>query len=189
MTCLSEPELLAASRAGDPEAFCALTAEYTAALLGQAHALCRRDHALAEDLAQETLVEAWKNLSRYDEGRCRLSTWLYAILLHRHRRALRRARVRPFFCLDAAARDAALRRLHALEGSPPDDLDARERAGQVRRAVATLPAKHAEVVRLRFFAGASLEEIAAATGCALGTVESRLHHALEKLREVNLPDA
>ena len=187
MACLSKSELLAASRVGYLDAFCTLTAEHAATLHGQAQALCRNDHALAEDLAQETFVEAWKSLSLYDEARCRLSTWLYAILLHRHRRALRRARVRPFFCLDAASRDAALARLHALGGSPSDDLEARECAEEVRRAVTALPAKYAEVIQLRFFAGASLQEIAAATGCALGTTKSRLHHALKKLREKNLP--
>ena len=183
----STSALLAAARAGEAGAFCALIAGHEAALLGQARALCRDDHALAEDLAQETLIEAWKSLRRYDETRCRLTTWLYAILLHRHRKALRRARVRPFFCLDAASRDTALRRLRTLEGSPADAMDDRERAGELRRAVAALPPKHAEVIRLRFFADASLEEIAVATGCAPGTVKSRLHHALEKLRSKNLP--
>jgi len=46
------------------------------------------------------------------------------------------------------------------------------------------------VIELRFFAGASLGEIATLVGCPLGTVKSRLHHALEKLRlgtgDVNL---
>ena len=99
---------------------------------------------------------------------------------------MRRARVRPFFCLDAASRDAALRSLHTLESTPADAIDDQERAGELRRAVSALPPKQAEVVRLRFFADASLEEIAAATGCAPGTVKSRLHHALERLRAKNL---
>lgn len=187
--CPSTTGPLAAARAGDAGAFCALIAGRETTLLGQARALCRHDHALAEDLAQETLVEAWKSLRRFDENRCRLATWLYAILLHRHRKALRRARVRPFFCLDAASRSVALERLHALGDSPADAIDGRERAGDLRRAVASLPPKHAEVIRLRFFADASLEEIAAATGCAPGTVKSRLHHALEKLRAKNLRGA
>jgi RNA polymerase sigma-70 factor (ECF subfamily) len=52
--------------------------------------------------------------------------------------------------------------------------------------VASLPEEHRLVVELRFFAGATLDEIAAALGCPLGTVKSRLHHALEKLRQMNL---
>jgi RNA polymerase sigma-70 factor (ECF subfamily) len=48
--------------------------------------------------------------------------------------------------------------------------------------VAALPDEHRVVVGLRFFAGLSLDEIATLLGCPLGTVKSRLHHALEKLR-------
>ena len=50
----------------------------------------------------------------------------------------------------------------------------------------SLAEEHRLVVELRFFAGATLEEIAAVLGCPLGTVKSRLHHALEKLRKMNL---
>lgn len=52
------------------------------------------DPSLAEDLVSETLVEAWRSLHRYNRT-CRFSTWLFSILLHRHRKHLRRARSRP----------------------------------------------------------------------------------------------
>jgi RNA polymerase sigma-70 factor (ECF subfamily) len=45
-----------------------------------------------------------------------------------------------------------------------------------------LPAKHQQVVYLRFYVDDSLEGIAAALGCPVGTVKSRLFHALDKLR-------
>ena len=64
--------------------------------------------------------------------------------------------------------------------------EASEDARRVRQAVASLPEEHRLVVELRFFAGATLEEIAAALDCPLGTVKSRLHHALEKLRQMKL---
>ena len=48
----------------------------------------------------------------------------------------------------------------------------------------SLPEKHRQVVLLRFFEDASLEEIAGALDCSVGTVKSRLHHALEKLRRM-----
>ena len=92
-------ELLAASRAGDPEAFCTLITEHEVHLLGQACALCRNDHGLAEDLAQETLVEAWRSLGRYDEARCRLATWLW----FRPRR-FRPGPLRPLDCLSRQRR-------------------------------------------------------------------------------------
>ena len=64
----------------------------------------------------------------------------------------------------------------------------RRACGSLAPGRATLPEKHRQVIHLRFYADASLEEIAAALGCAIGTVKSRLHHGLEKLRrsQVNL---
>ena len=86
-------ELLRRARAGDAPAFCRLTEPLQARLLRQAAALAG-DPSVAEDLVSETLVEAWRSLQRYDES-CRFSTWLYAILLHRHQKSVRRARSRP----------------------------------------------------------------------------------------------
>ena len=85
--------LLAQARQGDAPAFCQLVQPLEARLLRQAIALCR-DPSAAEDLVSETLVQAWKSLLTYNET-SRLSTWLYAILLHRHQKDLRAARSRP----------------------------------------------------------------------------------------------
>ena len=179
-----DPFLLAAARLGDAGAFCALIRGHEPRLLNQAIGLCH-NKSLSEDLVQETLVEAWKSLARFD-GSCRLSTWLYAILLNRHRKALRHARIRPFFCLGAEARDEALRTLHALDGTPEDAAVRQEGVAMLQSRVNALPGKHREVIQLRFFSEASLEEIAAALGISLGTVKSRLFNALEKLRKMNL---
>ena len=69
---------------------------------------------------------------------------------------------------------------------PDRSAETSEDARRVRQAVASLPEEHRLVVELRFFAGATLDEIAAALDCPLGTVKSRLHHGLEKLRRMNL---
>jgi RNA polymerase sigma-70 factor (ECF subfamily) len=65
-----------------------------------------------------------------------------------------------------------------------------EAAIQLKRCVEMLPEKHREIIQLRFFEDASLPDMAAVLGCSVGTVKSRLHHALEKLRKMkmNLPD-
>src|SRR5438034_10464433 len=89
----TEQELLFRAREGDAPAFCLLLEPRQARLLRQAVALSG-DLSAAEDLVSETLVEAWKSLSRYDET-CRLSTWLYSILQHRHLKVVRRARALP----------------------------------------------------------------------------------------------
>ena len=65
---------------------------------------------------------------------------------------------------------------------PPSSTNRPRRCGT---CIQTLPVKHQQVIFLRFYADDSLEGIAAALGCSVGTVKSRLFHALDKLREMN----
>lgn len=179
--------LLARAKAGDAQAFCELAAPQEARLLEEARGLCR-DPSTAEDLAAETLAEAWRSLARYDQT-CRLGTWLFSILLHRYQKHLRRARSRP---IPLAQMPAAEVEVHQREQenvpsaapSPAEAAEQREADDRIRGALESLPEKHRQVVLLRFFEDASLPEIAALLGCSVGTVKSRLHYALEKLREM-----
>jgi RNA polymerase sigma-70 factor (ECF subfamily) len=186
-------ELLARARAGDAPAFCQLIEPLQARLLRQAVALTG-DVSVAEDLVSETLVEAWKSLARYDES-CRFSTWLYAILLHRRQKWVRRARSRPLALawLPAFRRDALTARhehLPSPEPSPSECAVQNEFSTRLRECVDRLPERHRRVILLRFFQDASLSDMARVLGCSVGTVKSRLHHALEKLRKMkmNLPE-
>jgi RNA polymerase sigma-70 factor (ECF subfamily) len=173
-----ENDLIRCSQAGKGSAFQRLANEYAAPLWRCALSLCKDRH-FADDLVQETLIEAWRCLGRFDGRRSRFSTWLYGILRHRFLKGLRQNAARSF-AVDALARESC--------AVPPPDLsaEASEDAQRIRRAVKSLPEEHRLVIELRFFAGMALEEIAATLGCPLGTVKSRLHHALEKLRQMNL---
>lgn len=173
-----ERELIDRAQAGEVIAFERLAEQHAARLWRCALALGKDGH-WAEDLAQETLVEAWRSLARFD-GRCQLSTWLYGILRHRFLKGRRHQNVAKPSAPDA------LGQVPCTASTPDRSAEASEDAQRVRRAVASLPEGHRLVVELRFFAGATLDEIAAALGCPLGTVKSRLHHALEKLRQMNL---
>lgn len=190
----AEPEtsaaLLTRARAGDPEAFCQLGRQYENRLLRNACSVCGQA-GLAEELARETLVEAWKSLHRYD-GRCQFFTWLCAILLHRYRNVLRARHPFPFSALARREHANAIRQLENLpdtRSAPDEAAQQAERALLLRRSLERLPARQREVVYLRFYVDESLESIAAALRCSVGTVKSRLFHGLEKLRamrELNL---
>jgi len=185
-----EPSLiLTQARAGDAEAFCEVAQAHETRLFRQAVALCQ-DETLAEDLVAETLIEAWRSLARFD-ATCRFSTWLYAILLHRYLKWVRRAASRPvslarFPVAEARQRQQAQEALPDAGNSPADIVASRDAADAMRQAMTQLPDKHQTVLLLRFFEDASLPEIAAALGCSVGTVKSRLHHGLERLRRMNL---
>ena len=176
--------LLDRAQEGDTEAFGEICRAYETRLLRQALTLCG-DATLSEDLAQDTLVEAWKCLRRYN-GRCQFFTWLCAILLNRYRNTVRQKRPISFSSLAADHEDVAnLEKLPGHDSSPDHAAELREEAALVFQCVETLPTKHQEVIYLRFYVDNSLEGIAAALGCSVGTVKSRLFRALEKLWGMN----
>jgi RNA polymerase sigma-70 factor (ECF subfamily) len=177
--------LLDQARAGDAEAFSEICRVHGTRLLRQAVALCG-NLTLAEDLAQDTLVEAWKCLHRYN-GRCQFFTWLCAILLNRYRNALRKNCLRPASAPGGRDQDELEKQTNLPDHTalPDRAAELREQAVLVRQCVQTLPAKHQQVIYLRFYVDDSLEGIAAALGCSVGTVKSRLFHALDKLRKMN----
>ncbi|MGO8927606.1 MAG: RNA polymerase sigma factor [Limisphaerales bacterium] len=178
--------LLDQARAGDAEAFGAVCRMYETRLLRQAMTLCGQA-SLAEDLAQDTLVEAWKCLRRYN-GQCQFFTWLCAILLNRYRNTVRQRRPLPFSAFPEHDRHEFEHRFGRLadpESLPDEAVQRRERAALVRSCIEALPTKQQQVIYLRFYVDDSLGGIAAALGCSVGTVKSRLFHALDKLRGMN----
>lgn len=182
--------LLEEARAGDAEAYGEVYRVYATRLLRQAMTLCG-NVALAEELAQDTLVEAWKCLRRYN-GQCEFFTWLCAILLNRYRNSLRNNRLLPVSNLGCRDLDEFANAVEtgADRGSLPDEAAAlREQSALVRKCLQSLPPKHQQVIYLRFYVDDSLDGIAAALGCSVGTVKSRLFHALDKLRSINALNA
>jgi RNA polymerase sigma-70 factor (ECF subfamily) len=172
-------ELVTLARDGDVRAFSRLMEAHQPRLMGQALAFCG-EMQRAQDLVQETMIAAWKSLRRYD-GSCRLFTWLYVILLRQHQRALGWfARRLPL----PTAEQLAAAALHESATTQDGDTTMAVESDLLRAMVAALPTRHREVIRLRFYADASEAEMAAALGISQGTVKSRLHHALEKLRRM-----
>lgn len=172
----TESELVRRAMAGDDAAGRRLLILHAPKLLKSATVLARDPH-LAEDITQESLIEAMNSLDRFD-GRCLFATWLHGILRHRYLKSLRADRRRP-----TPIDDGPLMRLCGEESDPSLGLDSAEESAVLRQEVAALADAHREVIELRFFAEASLAEIAAALDIPVGTVKSRLHHALEKLRQ------
>jgi len=183
---VDDRSLLARVHAGDIEGFSEICRSYETRLVRKAMALCGND-SQAEELAQDTFVEAWKSLHRYN-GRCQFFTWLCAILLNRYRNLRRQKRPVSISSLAAYDEDQLKIRLERLADPlsvPDQEALAREQAALVLDCVKALPRKHQEVIYLRFYADDSLEGTAAALGCSIGTVKSRLFRALEKLRMMN----
>ena len=135
------------------------------------------DPADAEDAAQETFIRAYRALDRFDGARP-LRPWLMQIAANLARNRLR----------SVGRYVAALRRALATEPEPvihaAADQASREDADLLWQAIRRLDASDQEIVYLRFFLDLPIEETAQALGIAEGTVKSRLHRALGRLRAV-----
>lgn len=173
----SDGELIRLAQAGDQRAFRSLAQLHSEPLLRCAITFTR-DRQLAEDIVQETLLEAWRSIGRFD-GRCRFSTWLYGILRHRYLKATRR--LSRVGMMGVSLEDVPS--LLQSSDDPLRDSQRSEDAAHIRQVVAALPDEHRQVIELRFFADLTLDDISASLDVPLGTVKSRLHNGLEKLRQ------
>ena len=173
----SEADLVHHARRGDQAAWEALVHAHQEPVFRLAYLLVG-DAAEAEDIAQEAFIRAFLKLDRYDAGRP-LRPWLLKIaanLAHNQRRAAGRylAAVQRWFRSDprVSAAPAELRGNRQME------------AESLWQAVRNLSDADQRIIYLRFFLELSVEETAEAMGIAQGTVKSRLHRALDRLREV-----
>lgn len=131
------------------------------------------DTGVAEDLTQETFVQAWRGLPGF-RGECRTWTWLYRIALNAWRQVARRV-------TDEAAGPAAD---DAPDQRPGPDVEAEDRdlCRHVAAALAALPATYREVLVLCKVQGLTLRQAAAVLDEPVGTVKWRVHEGLEQLR-------
>ena len=171
--------------AGDRDAFDALVRRHQARTYNFVRAMVR-DEAEAEDLTQDVFVRVWKSIGRF-RGDSAFSTWLFRIAVNVARTHLaRRARWRPF---SRPASDEAPGAPAEAEDPPsPERLeDDVVRRDAIDRALATLSPDLREAVTLRDVEGLEYREIARALDIPLGTVESRIFRARQRLRPLLAP--
>lgn len=170
-----EEELIKRARAGEAHAFRQLVEEY-AELTGRLAETFLGDRRAAEDALQEAWLDAWRALGRFKPDKP-FRPWICKLVANRCRMALRRGHFQlvPLDSLDLYA-------LPAVEDATGPVLQAETRA-ELREALAGLSPENRQVLELRFFVGLEVNEIAEITGLPAGTVKSKLHRSLEKLRK------
>ena len=135
------------------------------------------DASTAEDVVQDAFLGAWRNASRYVEGRGSVKTWLLSIVHHRAVDAVRRRR--PTVELpDAEVPPPAALTLPDVWSEVAAGLD-REAVWSALRVLSTV---QREALELAYFGGLTQQEIAARTDTPLGTVKSRMRLGLLTLR-------
>jgi len=166
--------LVVAAIVGDLGAFDQLVLRYRAAVVRLAQSIVGREHA--EDVAQEALLLAFKALPSIEEPR-KFAAWLSAITRHRALRFGKRenAHTSQWLALD----EVLIEKLDALSQPFVDRLEDEE----MRKALESLPADYALVLKLRFLDEMPLKRIAAFLGAPLTTVKWRLHQGKKILRK------
>jgi len=162
---------------GDQAALSQLYDRYSSMLLALAIRVVR-EHAEAEEVLQEVLLQAWRQAERYNPERSSVSTWL--VMMTRSR-AIDRIRSRNVVDRTLAAAQKEESRVHESPEGAKSVLH-QERAVRLRAELAKLPDEQRKVLELAFFSGMTQREIANETGIPLGTVKTRTLLAMKKLR-------
>ena len=178
MLIVTEREALpvAQARAGNPASWDTLFKRYQLPLYVYVIELVRNEQA-SLDIVQETFISAVRHLGglRDDD---KFGSWLFGIAhqkcVQRWRRNGRRQR----------AYDEPVEPSTEAAESPFELLVRQESEAEFMKLLHQLPPRQRSVLLLHFIEEFSLEEIAAITGAAVGTVKSRMHYAKRALRKL-----
>ncbi len=146
------------------------------------------DRVPAEDVLQNTFLQVHLKCGLYRDG-CPVRPWLYAIATNQAIDALRKVKRVKVYALDALYGDGETDVLSLAVSladespAPSAALETEERRRWVRESLSSLPQQSREIVHLAYFQGLNYNQIADALHIPLGTVKSRLHGAIARLRE------
>jgi RNA polymerase sigma factor (sigma-70 family) len=166
--------LVLVGRARDRRAFEALFAHFAPRIKGYLLRL-GAGGAIAEDLAQETMLVIWRKAQLFDATKASASTWIFTIARNLRIDALRRERRPDFDPNDPALVPAEEPEADVLLMRDDDD-------SRLHEALRNLSPEQAQVVQMSFFADKPHSLIAAELGLPLGTVKSRLRLAMVRIR-------
>ncbi len=178
MLVVAEPEQLPVprARAGDPAAWDVLFRRYQLPLYVYVFELVHDEQA-SLDIVQETFINAARHIDGLRED-AKFGSWLFGIA---HQKCLQRWRKQG---REAAALDEMAAAPAEFEDDPAELLIRSEQEATVMKLLDQLPVAQRSVMLLHFIEDFALEDIAAVTGTALGTVKSRLHYGRKALRKL-----
>ena len=178
----NDAELLRLMLAGDEDAFTTLYRRRQGGVYRFALQMSGSE-ALAEDVVQETFMVLMRDGGNFDSARGSLAAYLYGIARNHVLRAFDRERALVRFDDETEERGDSPHKNLVARPDPLGDLTRAESVEKLRQAVLALPPHYREVVVLCELHEMSYAEAAAALGCAIGTVRSRLHRARAMLAE------
>jgi len=162
---------------GDMSAFEAIFQEHQKMVFRTAYLMTGKKEE-AEDVLQEVFTRVWKSRHTFNPEKGRLTTWLHKITVNQ---CLSRQRWRHPPLLSMEQKNLDWPDMKHRE-QPEEILVTRSEYERLIKAMNSLDSKHRSVLILRYFNDLSYDEIAHIVGIPLGTVKSRINHALKSLR-------
>ncbi len=136
----------------------------------------------AEEIVQETFLQAWNQAERFDGTRGRPAAWILNIARSRsldRLKAIKRRREDVTDSFDASVPSEST--------DPGEAIDSTNRSEAIKLAMEKLPEEQRRAVEMAYYGGLSQTEIAESTGQPLGTVKTRIRLAMQKLRDQLAP--
>jgi RNA polymerase sigma-70 factor (ECF subfamily) len=174
---LADEELMQLVRAGETRAFEVIFDRHSGAAFSLAYRMCGR-RAMAEDVVQEAFVSLWRSGARYDATRGSVRTWVLSVVRNRAIDAFRRESAK-------GSRDVAEEGIAERMAAPEltdTEVERRDEARQVRKALVELPPDQRQVIELAYFGGFTHSQIANMLELPSGTVKGRMRLGLSKMR-------
>ncbi len=170
---MTEDEAVQRCQNGDRDAFRYLVERHQGVVFGTAYNMTG-NRTLAEELAQEAFLSAWKGIRGFRRG-SPFKPWLMRILInavmaHRRKRSVEITPIEEFGLADDGEHTAA-------------SVESKLERETLEQAIRGLSPEHRQVVVLRYFSGMTVPEVSRAAGVSAGTVKSRLHRAHRVLRQ------
>jgi RNA polymerase sigma-70 factor (ECF subfamily) len=173
----SDDTLLASFALGDADAAAMFIRRYQGRVYGLARSMVG-DASLAEDVAQEAFLRAWRHAPAYDSRRGSVHTWLLVITRNLAIDAMRMRRAQP---VDPEVLNA-LELEAGPDGSPEAVADVNAELRDVRVALAELPEDQRRALVLAALCGRTAKEISESESIPLGTAKTRIRTGLLKVR-------
>lgn len=178
-----ERDPLVALAAGDPGLFESFVASEMGTLLGFFRRL-GGSQAEIEDLAQDTVVKLYRSAHLYSPSN-RFDAFVFRTARNVWIDSRRKAGVRANLISSASDEgSAALMEVESDEREPFDSIESEERSEMLRSAVAQLNSSHRMAFELGVIQGLPYSQVGEILGVPVGTVKSRVHNAVIKLRDI-----
>jgi RNA polymerase sigma-70 factor, ECF subfamily len=175
---LSDIEIIERTLKGEQETFNLLVHRWERQIFSLALRMLGREEE-ARDVCQETFMSAFRNLNKF-RGEAKFSSWLYRIALNCCHTQLRQ-RGNYDLSLEQQLEDQGFEPTATIE-HVNDDIERRQVADAVKRALAGLPAEMREVIIMKEYQELKFHEIAEILGIPISTVKTRLYTGLNQLK-------